>query len=349
MEIQIPTLLRMKPNALDKLGKYLHKAEFETIALFYGQGMEELLGERINASLCGSAISVVHQEIIGNNELEQVFKSTFQLPRKTKALVAVGGGMVIDYAKYIAFLAKIPVISIPTSISNDGFASPQASLYYEGKRKSLKAKMPYGVILDTAVIKESPLRFSYSGIGDLISKYSAVFDWKLAYHEAGEPVNDFAVMISLQSVENLVNYPNKSLHDLEFIRLLCGALVMSGVAMEVSGSSRPASGSEHLISHAYDKVSSKPTLHGIQVGVATLAVTWLQNHPKRPLLLELLEITGFNQFMKTNRLNKKEFIEAIEIAPSVKEDYHTILSAPKNRKKLVDELESNSFWNSYLE
>lgn len=348
MEIQIPCLLRIKPNALYKLGKYLRKAGFERVALFYGEGIHSLLGERVSISLDSSEIRVVHEETVSKNTVEQVLKSAWSLPKGTDALVAVGGGMAVDYAKYIAFVTQMPVISVPTAISNDGFASPMASLYVEGKRKSLKARIPYGVILDTDVISRSPERFSYSGIGDLVSKYSAVQDWKLAYHNRGEPVNDFAVMISLQSVENLVNYPAKSINDLDFLRLICGALVMSGVAMEVSGSSRPASGSEHLISHAYDALAKKPDMHGLQVGVATLAVTWLQDHPKRHLIMDVFAQTGFDAWMSTHPLDREDFIRAVEAAPGIKEGYYTVLSDIEKRRTLIRDLETNAFWDRYL-
>lgn len=79
------------------------------------------------------------------------------------------------------------------------------------------------------MIAQSPARFTFSGIGDMLTKYSAIADWKLAYWETGEQVNDFAVLIALQSVDNLVNHPKKSIADLEFIKLMAGALVMSGV------------------------------------------------------------------------------------------------------------------------
>jgi glycerol-1-phosphate dehydrogenase [NAD(P)+] len=63
--------------------------------------------------------------------------------------VAVGGGVSVDYAKYAGFLSQLPVIAVPTAISNDGFASPGASLYVEGKRTSCKATIPFGVVIDT--------------------------------------------------------------------------------------------------------------------------------------------------------------------------------------------------------
>lgn len=346
-EISIPALLRIKPNTLYKLGKYLRRNEFKRIALFYGEGIKDLLGQTVAISLDSSEIHVDATMIVGNNDIEEVVAIAFEVPSTAQAIVAVGGGMVIDYAKYAGFLTKRPVIAVPTALSNDGFCSPGASLKVEGRRVSCPANLPFGVVLDTAVIAKSPARFTYSGIGDLLSKFSAVTDWKLAYWETGEQVNDFAVLIALQSVENLVNHPGKSITDTEFLKLVGGALVMSGIAMEVTGSSRPASGSEHLISHAYERFATKPSMHGLQVGVATVATMWLQEHPRLPAVKEVLADCGFDDFMAANKLERAAFTRAIREAPSIKSDRYTILSARGNIEKLVEHI-SEPEWDKYL-
>ena len=348
MEILIPTLLRIKPNALHKLGKYCRKEQFTRIALFYGGGLRELFGEQLKITFDSSEIDIVHQDIITSNSIEEIFKTAFSLPGNVQAIVAIGGGKVIDYCKYIAFILQLPIISVPTSISNDGFASPGASLLVHGKRKSQKAKIPFGVVIDTEIIRNSPSFYTYSGIGDLISKYTAIFDWKAAYRVKQEPVNDFAVLISTTAVENMVNYRNKDIADLEFLRLICGCLVMSGVAMEVSGSSRPASGSEHLISHAYDMVAQAPSLHGIQVGVATYAVSWLQNNPEHLTIKKVLEETGFFNYVSQNPLKKDDFIEAIKNSPRIKEDYYTVLSEKDNLEKLIEFVHTDKYFNQFV-
>ena len=347
-EIQIPTLLRNKPNTLYKLGEYLRRNGFHRIALYYGEGMQDVLGQTVEISLDSSEIKVSGTEVVTGNDIEDVITSAFALPRGTDAIVAVGGGMAIDYAKYAGFLAKRPVIAVPTALSNDGFCSPGASLSVAGRRTSCPARIPYGVVLDTAVIAKSPARFTFSGIGDLLTKYSAVTDWKLAYWETGEQVNDFAVLIALQSVENLVNHPNKSIGDLDFIKLMAGALVMSGVSMEVSGSSRPASGSEHLISHALDKVAPGSSMHGVQVGVAAIGTMWLQEHPKLEQVMSVMAETGFIHFVKENPLDRAAFVEAIRLAPSIKEGYYTILTPKANVERLVEFVETSPVWDGLL-
>lgn len=348
MEISIPTLLRIKPNAMYKIGKYLRKENFARIALFYGEGLKSLFDEQLRISFDSSEIKVQFEEVVYSNAVEDIFKSAFNLPPAIDAIVAIGGGKVIDYCKYIAFILQLPIISVPTSISNDGFASPGASLLVNGRRKSQKAKIPFGVVIDTDIIRKSPARYTYSGIGDLISKYTAIHDWKLAYHMAQEPVNDFAVLISRNAVEVMVSHNNKNIKDLEFLRLICGCLVMSGVAMEVCGSSRPASGSEHLISHAYDMSAKKPTLHGIQVGVATLAISWLQHNPEHQLIKSVLEETGFIDFVSQSPLDKQDFINAIRQAPNVKENYYTILSDQEKIEELIEYVQKDEHFNKLL-
>ena len=188
MDIRIPSLLRIKPDALFKLGKYLRKNGFDRIVLFYGDGIEELVGQSVRISLASSEIAVLTQQTVHSNDVLDIVSTAFHLPRGSQAIVAVGGGVAVDVGKYVAFLNRVPVIAVPTAISNDGFASPGASLRSDGNRVSAPATIPFGVVIDTTVIRNSPPRFIYSGIGDLISKYSAIADWKRSYHATGEPL-----------------------------------------------------------------------------------------------------------------------------------------------------------------
>jgi glycerol-1-phosphate dehydrogenase [NAD(P)+] len=348
MDIRIPSLLRIKPDALFKLGKYLRKNGFDRITLIYGDGIEGLVGQSVRISLASSEITVLSQQTVAGNDVTDIVARAFHLPRGTQAIVAVGGGVAIDVGKYMAFLNRLPVIAVPTAISNDGFASPGASLRADGRRVSASATIPFGVVIDTTVVRNSPARFTYSGIGDLISKYSAIADWKLSYHATGEPMNDFSAMIAMQSVENLVNHPVKALDDLDFLQLVCGALVMSGVSMEVAGSSRPASGSEHLISHAYDQLAEKPRLHGVQVGVATIATTWLQHNPAHDTVLRVLDETGFATFLTQNPLDRATFLAAVRLAPTIKPGYYTVLSEPDAVERLERHVAEDPLWEGYL-
>src|SRR5262249_46676986 len=140
-------------------------------------------------------------------------------------------------------------------------------------RRSPSPTLPFGGVIDTAVCRDAPRILTLSGVGDLVAKFTAVRDWKLAFHTTGEPVDDFAALMSGGTNYSYMAHPE---FDLEGIRLLATALMLNGIAMEICGSSRPASGSEHLISHALDATAARPRLHGLQVGVASYLVSVLQ-------------------------------------------------------------------------
>jgi glycerol-1-phosphate dehydrogenase [NAD(P)+] len=183
--------------------------------------------------------------------------------------------------------------------------------------------MPFGVILDTAVCLDAPEILWYSGVGDLVSKLTAVTDWKMAFHATGTPVDDFAALLSDASVYQFLARPKR---DLEGMTLLGTALLLNGISMSICGSSRPASGSEHLISHALDSVSKRHRLHGLQVGVATYLISLLQGqHSKR--IAALFDATGFWRAIASDPFDRAEWLEAARVAPSVKSDFYTVLSS----------------------
>ena len=212
---------------------------------------------------------------------------------------------------------------MPTSLSNDGFCSPQSSLTLEGRRKSLPSAMPFGVAIDTEICLAAPEILWLAGVGDLVAKLTAVADWKLAFNAVGTLVDDFAALLSDATVFQFIARPTR---DLEGVRLLGTSLMLNGIAMEVCGSSRPASGSEHLISHALDSLGGKPRMHGLQVGTATYLVSLLQKRNSE-LIADLFEKTGFWRAIAREPFRRADWLEAIRRAPAIKQDFYTVLSS----------------------
>lgn len=348
MEITVPELLRIKPDALHKTGKYLRAENFCRIALFWGEGVKDMFGSTIKISLEATDIKVLHEDVAASNIIEDIFSKSLELPSKIDAIVAIGGGKAIDVCKYMAHINQLPLVSIPTVISNDGFCSPFSSLVVNGKRRTIKAVIPHCVVLDTEIIKKAPQKFLYSGIGDLFCKFTAVYDWKFAFRKKGEYVNDFAAVISRNAADTFYYYPVKNFQDYDYLRVISSSLLMTGIAMEIAGSSRPASGSEHLISHAYDRISKNPSLHGLQVGVASYAVSYLQEDTHEMVKKSIIE-SGFLEFLSKNKLNKYEFMEAVKFAPSVKDDFYTVLSENGAVEKLLDFIEKDELINRMME
>lgn len=338
--VKIPTLLKIGSGEISNIGKYLKRSSFDNIACFYSKGIEELFGEKINNSLDEYNIKVLHKDVIDEIDIENIIHTAFKIPKKVDALVGVGGGKALDYSKYCAHVLGLPFISVPTSTSNDGFCSPNSSLLVEKKRKSVTATIPYGVVVDIDIIKSSPDICIFSGIGDLISKITAEHDWLSSARKHKEDFSDFSYLIAQNSVLDILNYKDADYRNEDFLYKLVVSLLMNGLSMEIAGSSRPASGSEHLISHALDSLANEPQMHGIQVGVMTYLCSYLQNNQFETVKSFLTSI-GFFDFVAQKPFVKSELIQAIKKAPEMKENFYTILSEENALSRAIAFIESD--------
>jgi len=321
-QVTIPALVRVKPGALDRLGIYARRHSFRRVAVFLSQDLPPSFPTRLDAALGSEKVEVAARATVSEASLEAAQEFFAKLPQPLDAILGLGGGKALDVAKYVAFLAGLRYVAIPTSLSNDGFCSPQSSLTLGGKRRSLPAAMPFGVVLDTQVCLEAPETLWLSGVGDLVCKLTAVTDWKLAFHAVGTPVDDFAALLSDATVFQFLARPAR---DRTGITLLGTALLLNGIAMGVCGSSRPASGSEHLISHALDALSERPRLHGLQVGLAAYVVSRLQGRWAEEIA-GLFDAIGFWRAIRADPFSRSEWRAAVRLAPSLKADFYTVLS-----------------------
>lgn len=337
--ISIPSILEVGKGNIKNIGEIIKKGEFENVALYYGDGIYELFGAEIEKSILDVGMKLKNMGVVTSIDFEEIGIKAFEISNDIDGLIAVGGGKAIDAVKYMAFLRKMPFISIPTSTSNDGFSSAGASLMLNGKRTSVPARTPYGIIVDIDVLKGAPEKFIYSGIGDLVSNITALQDWKFEEENGKTYVDDFAVMISKKAVNSFVRTEFKGIKDDMFLKELVDSLAMNGIAMEIAGNSSPASGAEHLISHALDKFLEIPNLHGIQVGVATYIMSKVQMH-RYERIKKVLYDTGFFNYVQTLKLKKADFKKAVDMAPTIKPSRYTYLHIEENRelaKKIIDE------------
>ena len=315
--IEIPSILKIGKGALDSIGAYMRDAGFKQVVIYFGNGLIDLFGEKVMESLRREEIDVLEYCEIDTVSIDDIIQMAFSMPNKTHAVVAIGGGKVIDAGKYAAFLKNLPFISVPTSSSSDGFSSASASLIVDGRRTSVPARLAYGIIVDTEVIRTAPEKFIYSGIGDMISKITAIYDWVYESGKGCSQLNDFAVMIAKKAVNSFVRTPYQSIKDEIFLKELLDSLSMSGIANEIAGSSAPTSGSEHLISHALDQLLEQPQLHGIQVGVATYIMSVVHDHRYKRVNTVLTD-TGFWKFTAGLGMKREDFCRAIDMAPAIK-------------------------------
>ena len=340
--ISIPVILKVGNGALQGLGTCLLEEGLTDVVIWFGNGLIDLFGTDVMNSLREASVNVLEYQELDTVAIDDIITLAFSMSNRAKAVVSIGGGKVIDAGKYAAFLKGLPFISIPTSSSSDGFSSASASLIVDGRRTSVPAKLAYGILVDTEVIRTAPEQFIYSGIGDMVSKITALYDWVYEAEHGVGTLNDFAVMIAKKAVNSFVRTPYQSIKDEIFLKELLDSLSMSGIANEIAGSSAPTSGSEHLISHALDKLLEVPQLHGIQVGIATYIMAKVQDHRYVRVNTVLTE-TGFWDYVETLQMKQSDFLRAIDLAPSIKPHRHTYLHEEKYREEakrlvLTDEI-----------
>ena len=189
-------------------------------------------------------------------------------------LIGVGGGRPIDLAKQAGFNKNIPFVSIPTAASHDGFGSARSSIRQAGRKTSMQAIPPIAVVADTTIISRAPFRLLAAGVGDIVSNQTAVLDWRLDgqkadYSEYAAALSEMAAQLVEDGIEKVASGTE------EGVRLVVKALISSGVAMSIAGTSRPASGGEHKFSHWLDANSDNPALHGEQCGLGSIVTMYL--------------------------------------------------------------------------
>jgi glycerol-1-phosphate dehydrogenase [NAD(P)+] len=257
---------------------------------------------------------------------------------KPTVVLGVGGGKDIDVAKLSSTNMGIPFISVPTTASHDGIASPYASIKGLGKPHSIKAQAPVEIIADVDLIYKSPYRLIASGCGDIISKYTAVRDWKLAHKVKNEYYGDYAANLALMSAKLLMRNTQaiQSLSE-EGIRTVVEALISCGVAMSIAGSTRPCSGSEHMFSHALDIVAPKPALHGEQCGIGTIMFAYLHGANWK-LIKSVLKKVRAPTTSKEIEIEPKYIVEALTISHKIRPERYTILGETGLTKDAAERL-----------
>ena len=236
----------------------------------------EVAGEQVVADLAemGAEPKVVEVDETGFAAVEDVAETA----RAAEAgyLLGIGGGKAIDVAKSASDDLDVPFVSIPTAASHDGIVSGRSSIPEGDTRHSVAADPPVAVIADTGVLADAPWELTTAGCADIISNYTAVADWRLANRLKDVHYSRYAGALSEMTAEMLVENADSIRPGLEESSwIVVKALVSSGVAMSIAGSSRPASGAEHLFSHQLDRIAPTAALHGHQVGVGSIVTAYL--------------------------------------------------------------------------
>jgi glycerol-1-phosphate dehydrogenase [NAD(P)+] len=322
--IQAPLHFEVRRGAVADLARILADGRISAggdVAVVVGPG----LGERV-VNLIRPTLGSADVYTTAGGTLDAALELAAKLrARSYDAVVGIGGGTTIDAAKYAANRWGLPMISVATSLANDGIASPVASLINDGIKGSYGVHIPFGVIVDLDFVDNGPDRVNRGGVGDVISNISALADWELAREVRGEPVDGLAASLARMGAEAVLTMPG-DLDDDPFVTVLAEALIASGLAMAVCGSSRPASGGCHEIMHAVDSLFPGTASHGELAGLGALFCTFLRGDERR--------FAQMSHCLATHRLPRvpgdvdltlEQFAEAVAFAPRTRPDRYTIL------------------------
>ena len=211
-------------------------------------------GEKCEAALSGKNLK--KQIFSGKTLLIPDEEAVAAIEKKlcgVELIIGIGSGVIQDLSKYISFNHSIPYYIVATAPSMDGYASSGAALISGGMKVTYSTKVPDGFIGDTDILKNAPLEMIKSGYGDIVGKYSALNDWKLAHALHGEYFCDYVYdLVHKMLLAVLPLAKRLTARDEEAIKTLTEALIGVGIAMAYAESSRPASGSEHHLSHFFE-------------------------------------------------------------------------------------------------
>ena len=267
-------VLDLLPNYCEAYDAILLVADQNTYKVC-GSQVEALLGDKLENTLVYDS---GNKPLIPNEEALETLAS--KVTDKTQLVIGVGSGVINDLCKQVSFEKNLPYFIVATAPSMDGYTSVGSALILKGMKVTLNARPPMGLIADTRVLKSAPLDMIQAGVGDVVGKYSCLNDWKLSALINGEyfcqKVYDL-VYEAAQTVESLAEAAVA--REEAALGALMEALVAVGFEMSYVGNSRPASGSEHHLSHFFEItgiLEDKPYFaHGIDVvysAVVTAAI-----------------------------------------------------------------------------
>jgi glycerol-1-phosphate dehydrogenase [NAD(P)+] len=343
--VEIPRLLHVGAGCLSEVTPLLADHDFDLTCVLVGSGPgpSRKFADGVVSDLRAQDVRVLHLSHLNGRLTQAAATASTIIEEGVTTAVAIGGGRVIDTVKLAAARTGVDFVSVPTAVSNDGISSPVASLAgKDGTRSSYAARMPCGIVVDLTAIGTAPSTSIRAGVGDLVSNLIACLDWRLADRHGCERYDAFAAMIA-----ELAARPILDLEELESARskaIVAEGLLLSGLAMAAAGTSRPCSGSEHLISHALDaELGARAALHGEQVALGCLVGATAHAWRRAPDLVQMFHRLGLPTSPEDLGLSRAQLAKAVLAAPKRRPERWTILSERFRTGDEVDELLARTF------
>ena len=268
----------VKENAIDELPKIMEKSNYKKAFLVADKNTYQAAGRKVEKVLRDANLSyttMIYKEDLLIPDEKSVGSLTMAYDNTCDILIAIGSGTINDIVKFFSFKMNLSYYSIGTAPSMDGFISTAAAMTTNNLKTTYISHVPGVFIGDLDVFSKAPMSMIAAGFGDIMGKYTCLQDWKMSSIVNDEFYCDYIADLVL----NAVDTTRESFHgllqrDKGAIKKLTHGLLLSGIAMSFVGNSRPASGSEHHMSHFFEMLyqyeKKEPILHGTKVGMTTI-------------------------------------------------------------------------------
>ncbi|MDD4370023.1 MAG: sn-glycerol-1-phosphate dehydrogenase [Anaerostipes sp.] len=316
--------------------------EYKTLAMICDENTYKAAGKQVENLLPGIKTIILNPDNLHANEHGvEICKEQLDKIGNVDLMIAVGSGTIHDITRYHAYNMHIPFFSVPTAASVDGFVSTVAAMTWKGVKKSFTAVSPIVVVADTDIFKHAPMRLTASGVSDLLGKYTALADWKITHALDDEYICDricdleYKALDSLiESLDGLATGETKAYEDLMY------GLLLSGLAMQMTENSRPASGAEHHMSHLWEMEVLNDYIdyyHGEKVGVGLVLASKIYH--KAADMIEAGNYTVKDRMPVELDLIKKYFVKPDMLEKIIEENTPNILDQIDSEKLVKKENE----------
>lgn len=321
----------------------------EKILIVADENTYSAAGEKVEKVLCDKAVKKVI--FSGKTVLipdETAIERVRECSDGVDLILAIGSGVIQDLCKYVSFFANIPYIVVATAPSMDGYASDGAAMILNGMKETVKAGLPRAIVADTDILKDAPMEMIKAGYGDIIGKFSALCDWKLSVAINGEYFCQYIYDMTYQMIKNTLNTAKGLLQrNEESVKALMEALTIVGIMMSFAGSSRPASGSEHHLSHFFEItgiVNDEPYFsHGIDVAYSTIITAQIKEKVLKSEFPDVLyRLSRPDYIEKMNQIYKSVANGCISLQDRVGNYAADRLSVYKNKKEEIGKILSDT-------
>lgn len=245
-------------------------------------------------------------------------------------IIGLGRWKTINFAKYISYKSGIPLISIPTTISNEDLVNPKIVYKVNDNYKFLISNLPTVIIIDLNIISRNSKEEVLSGICDILSKLNAISDLKLYYNKYKQNYSEYAILLVKTSIQTVLrNLPKICAERESGLQTLIEALIGCGFAMEISGSRYVCEGAEHLFFYALESIEEHYNLnHGEICLIGAIIGQHLHGRNWFKMKRIINQIKTFSD-RESFKLNKQSIIRALQLAPKLDNNSYTIFSKVK--------------------